>query len=122
MFLSPEDIKKVTDPKGINLEEEGNRFVYLFERENGQKAFLRIYDDNQRDPRESEITAALKRWLSSLHRLPLSQDMVNVIFTKAVNVIIVHLQKSHFPIFSDQSRVRSECFGFEGGFYGNRYC
>lgn len=60
MFLSPEDIKKVTDSKGINLEEEGNRFVYLFERENGQKAFLRIYDDNQRDPRESEITAALK--------------------------------------------------------------
>lgn len=39
MFLSPEDIKKVTDSKGINLEEEGNRFVYLFERENGQKAF-----------------------------------------------------------------------------------
>lgn len=60
MFLSPEEIKNVTRPKGINLEEEGNRFVYLFERENGQKAFLRIYDDNQRDPRESEITAALK--------------------------------------------------------------
>lgn len=60
MFLSPEEIKEITRSKGINLEEEGNRFVYLFERENGQKAFLRIYDDNQRDPREAEITAALK--------------------------------------------------------------
>lgn len=60
MFLSPEDMKSITSAKGINLEEEGNRFVYLFERENGQKAFLRIYDDNQRDPSEAEITAALK--------------------------------------------------------------
>lgn len=60
MFLSPEEVKSLTLPKGINLEEEGNRFVYLFERENGQKAFLRVYDDNQRDPREAEITAALK--------------------------------------------------------------
>lgn len=60
MFLSPEAMKSITSAKGINLEEEGNRFVYLFERENGQKAFLRIYDDNQRDPSESEITAALK--------------------------------------------------------------
>lgn len=60
MFLSPEEVQKIEDEKGIELEEEGNRFVYLFERENGQKAFLRIYDDNQRDPSEAEITAALK--------------------------------------------------------------
>lgn len=60
MFLSPEEIKKQTLSKGINLEEEYNSFVYLFERENGQKAFLRIYDDNQRDPFEAQITSALK--------------------------------------------------------------
>lgn len=60
MFLSPEEMKSITSAKGVDLEEEGNRFVYLFERENGQKAFLRIYDDNQRDPQEAEITAALK--------------------------------------------------------------
>ncbi|MDD3039996.1 Gldg family protein [Bacteroides sp.] len=60
MFLSPEELKKITEPKGIDLEEERNRFVYLFERENGQKAFLRIYDDNQRDPFEAQITSALK--------------------------------------------------------------
>lgn len=60
MFLSPEEIKELTQSKGINLEEEGNRFVYLFERENGQKAFLRIYDDTQRDPQEAQISSALK--------------------------------------------------------------
>lgn len=60
MFLSPEEIHQLCKEKGISLEEEGNRFVYLFERENGQHAFLRIYEDNQRDPSEVEITAALK--------------------------------------------------------------
>lgn len=60
MFLSYEELKELADAKGINMEEEGNRFVYLFERENGQTAFLRIYEDNQRDPREAQITSALK--------------------------------------------------------------
>lgn len=56
MFLSPEEVRKQVDLSG-----EGNRFVRLVERENGQRAFLRLFDDNQRDPNESEITAALKR-------------------------------------------------------------
>lgn len=56
MFLSPEEIKKE-----IDLTSEGNRFVRQVKRENGQTAFLRIFDDNMRDPRESEITATLKR-------------------------------------------------------------
>lgn len=60
MFLSPEEVKKIADEKGVSLAEEGNRFVYLFERENGQKAFLRIYEDNRRDPDEAQITSALK--------------------------------------------------------------
>lgn len=61
MFMSPEEIKALCDEKGISLQEEGNRFVYMFERENGQHSFLRIYEDNQRDPSETEITAALKK-------------------------------------------------------------
>lgn len=56
MFLSPEEIRKQ-----IDLSVEGNRYVRLVERENGQKAFLRLFDDNQRDPSETEITAVLKR-------------------------------------------------------------
>jgi len=58
MFLSPEEIKKV-----INLESEGNHFVREIVRENGQKTRLRLYNDNQKQPSETEITAALKRFV-----------------------------------------------------------
>lgn len=56
MFLKPEEIRKI-----IDLQPEGNRFVRLIERENGNKTFLRMYNDNQRSPSETEITAALRR-------------------------------------------------------------
>lgn len=56
MFLSPEEIAKQ-----IDLSEEEYRFVRQLQRESGEKAFLRIYDDGQRDPTEAEITTAMKR-------------------------------------------------------------
>lgn len=56
MFLKPHEIQKVMD-----LQPEGNRFVRLIERENGNKTFLRTYNDNRRSPSETEITAALRR-------------------------------------------------------------
>lgn len=56
MFMTPEQIRNI-----IDLKAEGNRFVRLIERENGNKTFLRMYNDNQRHPSETEITAALKR-------------------------------------------------------------
>lgn len=56
MFLSPEEIEKK-----IDLSDEDWHFVRIIERENGQTARLRIYNDNQRDPSESEITAAMKQ-------------------------------------------------------------
>jgi len=58
MFLSPEEIKKIVD-----LEPENNVFVRQIVRENGQKTFLRLYNDNEKHPRETEITAALKRFV-----------------------------------------------------------
>jgi ABC-2 type transport system permease protein len=58
-FLSPDEIRKKIDLSG-----EGNRFVRLLERENGQKTFLRVYNDNSRQPAESEISAAMKRLVS----------------------------------------------------------
>lgn len=58
MFLSPEKIRQVIDLSG-----EGNRFVRVLERENGQKSFLRLYDDNEKHPSEREISAALKRFV-----------------------------------------------------------
>jgi ABC-2 type transport system permease protein len=56
MFLSPEEIRQQIDLSG-----EQNRFVSLIERENGQKTFLRMYNDMAKFPSETEISAAMKR-------------------------------------------------------------
>ena len=87
--------QEITDFKVIILEEEGNVLFIFFERENGQKsyAFMMIISVilvNQK------LRLPWKLWLSSLRRLLLSQDMANAMFTKVVNVIIVHLQKISF--------------------------
>lgn len=55
-FLSPEEIKKHVD-----LKEEGYRFVRIIERDNGEKTFLRIFDDSRKFPLENEISTAMKR-------------------------------------------------------------
>ncbi|EDM36011.1 hypothetical protein PBAL39_23427 [Pedobacter sp. BAL39] len=52
--------------KEIDLKDEGYRFVRVLERENGQKTFLRIYDDMRRLPSEAEISAAIKRLVMKL--------------------------------------------------------
>ncbi|MCR9013322.1 Gldg family protein [Gabonibacter chumensis] len=64
LFITPEQIRQQ-----IDLFPEGNRFVRLIERENGQKTFLRVYDDMMRFPSESEITAALKRLVMKLPKV-----------------------------------------------------
>lgn len=57
--LTPEKIREK-----IDLSSEGNRFVRVIERENGQKTFLRLFNDNMKYPEEAEISAALKRFVS----------------------------------------------------------
>lgn len=57
-ILTPKEIKEIEDLSG-----EYNKFVRVIERGNGQKSFLRIYEDNYRHPMEPEITAALKRMI-----------------------------------------------------------
>lgn len=64
IFLTPEQIKKQ-----IDLTDEGNTFVRLVERENGQKAFLRIYDDMFKFPGEAEVSAVFKRMVMKLPRI-----------------------------------------------------
>ena len=54
-ILNPEQVREI-----IDLRPEENRFVRLFETDNGQKVFLRMFDDMYRYPRESETSAALK--------------------------------------------------------------
>lgn len=64
MFMPPQELKKT-----IDLTDEGNTFVRLVQRENGQKAFLRIYDDMMKFPSEAEITAMFKRMVMKLPKV-----------------------------------------------------
>ncbi|MRG43583.1 ABC transporter permease subunit [Chitinophaga sp. SYP-B3965] len=64
LFMTPAEIKKK-----VNLTDEGNTFVRLVERENGQKAWLRIYEDMMKFPSEAEVTAVFKRMIMKLPRI-----------------------------------------------------
>lgn len=59
------DVKRVLTPEQIRAKEdlsgEYNKYVRVIERGNGQKSYLRLYEDNYRHPTETEISAALKR-------------------------------------------------------------
>ncbi|MDR1720733.1 MAG: Gldg family protein [Dysgonamonadaceae bacterium] len=55
-FLTPTQIREK-----IDLSSEGNRFIRILERSNGQNSVLRAYDGASPMPGEGEITAAMKR-------------------------------------------------------------
>ncbi|MEN6618021.1 MAG: Gldg family protein [Rikenellaceae bacterium] len=61
IFMSPTEIKKIE-----NLQPEGNRFVRTLVTENGEKTFLRVFDDPDVVPSEAEISAAFKRLVMEL--------------------------------------------------------
>ena len=60
-FLTPAEIRAK-----IDLSSEGNTFIRQMVRENGEKTWLRIYNDPQRFPGEPEISAAFKRMVMKL--------------------------------------------------------
>ena len=62
-ILTPEQMREK-----IDLSAEEYRYVFLLERENGQKAFLRMYDDQGKYPSEAEISAVLKTMISKSPR------------------------------------------------------
>ncbi|MCB6974359.1 MULTISPECIES: Gldg family protein [Butyricimonas] len=64
LYITPEKIRAQ-----IDLRPEGNKFVRLLERENGEKTFLRVFNDMYREPGETEITAALKRLVMKLPKV-----------------------------------------------------
>lgn len=64
LYITPEEIRNQVD-----LISEGNKFVRLLERENGEKTFLRIFNDMYRQPGEAEISAALKRLVMKLPKV-----------------------------------------------------
>ena len=63
-ILTPEQMRD-----NIDLSAEEYRYVFLLERENGQKAFLRMYDDQGKYPSEAEISAVLKTMISKSPRI-----------------------------------------------------
>ena len=63
-ILTPEQMREK-----IDLSAEEYRYVFLLERENGQKAFLRMYDDQGKYPSEAEISAVLKTMISKSTRI-----------------------------------------------------
>lgn len=60
-FMTPQEISKLE-----NLEPEGFRFVRTLVASNGDKTFLRLYDDMEVHPSEAEISAAFKRLVMKL--------------------------------------------------------
>lgn len=56
MFMTDKEIEKI-----IDLSDEYWHFVRIIETGDGKTARLRMYNDNQRSPGETEITAALKQ-------------------------------------------------------------
>jgi ABC-2 type transport system permease protein len=61
MFMSPQEIGKIE-----NLEPENYRFVRTLVTEEGDKTFLRVFDDMQVHPSEAEVSAAFKRLATDL--------------------------------------------------------
>ncbi len=59
MFKTPEEIEEIIDLSG-----EDYQFVRIVEQENGRKEVLRLFNDNERHPREGEISATLKRFIA----------------------------------------------------------
>lgn len=60
LFKSPEAIHKIVD-----LSEEKNTFVRIMKTQDGKEAFIRDFDDMQSAPSEAEITAAIKKMVST---------------------------------------------------------
>lgn len=61
LFMTPQEIGAIE-----NLEPEGFHFVRTLVTEQGEKTFLRIYDDMEKHPSEAEISAAFKRLVMKL--------------------------------------------------------
>jgi ABC-2 type transport system permease protein len=59
MFKTPAEIRKI-----INLTPENNRFVMQLKYK-GKTTFLRVFDDQQMFPGETEVSAAFKRLMSA---------------------------------------------------------
>lgn len=63
------DINTVLSPEEFKTEygdfsKEGHKFIRIVETKDGQKGYLRMYNDNEKHPSEAEISAVLSRFIS----------------------------------------------------------
>lgn len=63
-YLTPAEIAKNTE-----VAERGYKFLCIVERENGQKEYLRAFNDTRRLPSEKEIVAVLRRFIKPAPRI-----------------------------------------------------
>lgn len=70
-YLTPEELAMEEASKGIDLSKERYQFTTLIERGSGERTFLRAYNEMGMNPlpRETEISAALKRVAMKLPRV-----------------------------------------------------
>lgn len=61
MFLTPEQIREK-----IDLRNEGNHFIRVVERDNGQKSILRLFNDNEKHPSEAEISTGFETFCGTI--------------------------------------------------------
>lgn len=60
LFKSPAEIRQI-----IDLREEQNTFVRIMETQDGKRTFIRDFEDMDATPSEAEITAAIKKMIST---------------------------------------------------------
>ena len=65
IFLPVNQLGKIKE----TLQEENFRFVKVLERENGQRSVLRVFNDAMGFPSEAEISAAIKRLVTTLPKV-----------------------------------------------------
>ena len=68
-------------------------FVRIAEQKMVKKRFLRLFNDNQRHPRETEITAMLKRFVAKAPMVAFSTDTVHGVLIIMEDVVSIYLRK-----------------------------
>ena len=105
-MLTPKQIKKI-----IDLEPEGNVFVRLVERKNGQKAFLRLFNDMETHPSEAEIGVMFKRFVMDMPKVGY-RTRGTFHHRRAETGLFVVCRGENIPPFIAESRIR-----YGRGFY-----
>lgn len=99
-YLTPEEIAKNKD-----VVEHDFRFLCVLERENGQKAYLRAFNDTRRLPSEKEITTVLRGFVQHVPR-------VGFLTTRTTRSIITRNNEDYYTLADEGDRFSLVSQGF----------